>query len=233
MTDCKNNSGDRNSGDFNSGNFNNGYRNSGDFNSGNFNSGDFNNGNFNSGDFNSGYRNSGDFNSGYRNSGDFNSGNFNSGYFNSGYRNSGYFNSGNFNSGYFNSNAPKVRLFNKDSDLEFNCKELNKLHLIILRNLKTVCAWIEEAKMTDEEKKNNPTYKTTGGYLKKRDYKYCWSKFWEKITQEEKDFIKSLPNFNAEIFEEITGIKVNQEKKKVTLELTDEELEKIKEIINN
>ena len=233
MTDCKNNSGDRNSGDFNSGNFNNGYRNSGDFNSGNFNSGDFNNGNFNSGDFNSGYRNSGDFNSGYRNSGDFNSGNFNSGYFNSGYRNSGYFNSGDFNSGYFNSNAPKVRLFNKDSDLEFNCKELNKLHLIILRNLKTVCAWIEEAKMTDEEKKNNPTYKTTGGYLKKRDYKYCWSKFWEKITQEEKDFIKSLPNFNAEIFEEITGIKVNQEKKKVTLELTDEELEKIKEIINN
>ena len=195
------------------------------------NTGSWNSGDLNSGDLNSGNRNSGDRNSGNSNSGDLNSGNLNSGDRNSGDRNSGYLNSGNRNSGYLNSNTPKVRMFNKDTDLDFDSDVLNKLRQLIW-NMKTVCTWVEESNMSDKEKKENTTYSTTGGYLKGRDYKYCWTKFWEKSSQEDKDFFKSLPNFDADIFEEITGIKVNEEvKKKITLELTQDQIDKIQSII--
>lgn len=184
----------------------------------------------NTGDRNSGGRNSGGRNSGNWNSGDRNSGSCNSGDCNSGNWNSGNWNSGDYNSGYFNSNTPNVRMFNKDTNLDFDGEILSKLR-DLLSNMKAVCTWVDESNMTEAEKQENETYKTTGGYLKVRDYKYCWAKFWEKASNEGKDFIKSLPNFDADVFEEVTGIKVNEEKKKVTLDLTDEQLEKIKSII--
>ena len=200
MKDIKNNSGFGNSGDYNSGDYNSGFRNSG---------------NYNSGDYNSGYRNSG-----FRNSGNYNSGNYNSGDCNSGYRNSGF----------FNTNSPKVRLFNLDSELEFDSEIISNLRSNIFNNIKTVCVWIYEDKMSEKDKNDYPTYKTTGGYLKTRDYKYCWKKGWEKMSEEAKQAIKDLPNFCPKIFEEITGISI-EEKKKVTLELTDEQLKQVQDLI--
>ena len=161
--------------------------------------------------------NTGDYNTGNRNTGDCNT---------------GYYNTGDYNTGFFNTNTPKVTIFNKISNLEFCDEEIDKLRSIIVNNIKSVCVWIYERDMTGEEKEENPTHKTTGGYLKKRDYKYCWQKGWGKMSDEDKEFIKSLPNFCPKIFEEITGINL-YEKKKVTLELTDKQLEEINKILKN
>ena len=199
----KNNSGYRNSGDSNSGYRNSGDCNSGDRNSGDCNSGDCNSGYWNSGNWNSGDRNSGNRNSGYRNSGNWNSGYSNSGYSNSGYRNSGNRNSGNWNSGNSNSGKlnttqPLLRIFNKPTKVEniiypqYFYFELNE--------------WVNISSMTDKEKENFNWYKTTGGYLKKIDYKESWIKSFNETTKKDVELTLNLPNFKYKLFEEISGI---------------------------
>ena len=169
------------------------------------NSGNSNSGNWNSGNSNSGNWNSGNSNSGYWNSGNWNSGNSNSGNSNSGNRNSGYWNSGNSNSGMFNTDEPNMRMFNKDTDIKRS--DFNGFPLMEYFN---VSYWISEDKMTEEEKKKNPTHKTTGGYTKKVEYKEAWEIFWRRTPEENKQKFLDLPNFDAEIFKEITGIDVNE-----------------------
>ena len=213
------NSGDYNSGDYNSGYYNSGYYNSGYYNSGDRNSGDRNSGYCNSGDYNSGYYNSGYYNSGYYNSGnrnsgnynsgDHNSGNYNSGYYNSGYYNSGYCNSGNRNSGIFCSVEPAQSLFNKPTQLMFNSPEIQQI-VGVINSVKSIMTWIYSDNMSDEEKANNPSHTTTGGYLKKQDLKYCWKKAWQGFSDKQKNIIINAPNFDAAVFEEITGVKVNE-----------------------
>src|SRR3990167_127594 len=188
-----NNSGDRNSGNCNSGYGNSGYRNSGDWNSGDRNSGYGNSGDRNSGDCNSGYGNSG-----YRNSGDCNSGDRNSGYGNSGDRNSGDWNSGNWNSGYLNTDKPKIRIFNKETtETEIDFPSYFYFNLT---------EFVETEQMTDEEKKKYPHYAVTTGFLRVFDYKTAWLNSFNKATKEDVAKTLELPNFNAQIFEEITEI---------------------------
>ena len=62
--------------------------------------------------------------------------------------------------------------------------------------------------MTDEEKETHPDYETTGGYLKTVDFKTACGMMWDNLTDDEKEAVKQIPNFDAKIFEEITGIKV-------------------------
>jgi hypothetical protein len=45
------------------------------------------------------------------------------------------------------------------------------------------------------------------------DYKEAWKNFWNLISDDRKQEFLNLPNFDSEIFEEITGIKVNISKK--------------------
>jgi len=213
-----NNTGYRNSGNWNSGDSNPGNRNSGNWNSGNWNSGYRNSGNWNSGDRNSGYRNSGDRNSGYRNSGNWNSGasnsgNRNSGNWNSGNWNSGDRNSGDSNSGYRNSGAfsndpsPILYCFNKPTKLtvcEWESHEAVKLMGYLEPTI-----WVPESIMSEEEKSLNPHYKTTEGYLKTITLKEAWKNLWNNLPDDKKNVFLTLPNFDAEIFEDITGIKTN------------------------
>ena len=196
------NSGDRNSGYRNSGDFNSGYRNSGDFNSGYRNSGDFN-----SGDFNSGYRNSGDFNSGDFNSGDRNSGNRNSGDFNS-----GDWNKSSFNTGCFNTKKEKIRLFNKPSSWTYPDWLNSRARHLLNQIPKNVVEWVCSENMTDKEKAEYPTYKTTGGYLKVLDEADCAALWWGTLDDADKQTIMSIPNFDKAVFEEITGIDVEGER---------------------
>ena len=83
------------------------------------------------------------------------------------------------------------------------------------------CVWIESSMMTKEEKKEFPTHETTGGYLKTLTYKEAWAVWKRKCTPENWKKLLALPNFDPQIFEEITGIKVddNSEAKKKTTEL--------------
>jgi len=202
MIDKKNNTGYRNSGDLNSG----------DYNSGDLNSGYRNSGDRNSGDCNSGYRNSGD-----RNSGDYNSGNYNSGDYNSGYRNSGDYNSGNcnsgdYNSGWFNVDEPKMRFFGKESIYtlsEFK-EKFGSQDIFLPLNV-----WRSENDMTADEKKEVKGWSEMGGYLKTLSYKEAWAKAWSEASQEQKDWYKNLPNFDKNLFFEITGIKIDEVSLKV------------------
>ena len=76
---------------------------------------------------------------------------------------------------------------------------------------KDVVEWVYEEYMTDEEKAANPTYETTGGYLKVLDESECGQIWWDSLTDDKKNIIKSIPNFDAEIFKQCTGIKVVKE----------------------
>ena len=185
--------------------------NSGDCNSGNRNSGDWNSGNRNSGNRNSGNRNSGDCNSGNRNSGDCNSGNRNSGNRNSGDCNSGDWNKCSFSNGCFNTVEPKIYLFNKPSDWTYR-DWLNSDARYLLNQIPgdvLEYVWFED--MTDEEKAAHPEAKTTGGYLKQLDNSECGSIWWRGLNDYEKTIIKAIPNFDKEIFKEITGVDVDME----------------------
>jgi hypothetical protein len=207
--DC---TGNRNSGNWNSGNRNSGDCNSGNRNSGDWNSGDCNSGNWNSGNRNSGNRNSGNWNSGNRNSGNCNSGNWNSGNrnsgnWNSGNRNSGNWNSANFSTGFFNSIEQPLYAFNKPLDIDRNA--FNSNLAVKAMNWKYENDWwIYSENMTEEEKEAHPEHETTGGYLKSVDFKTACGIMWDNMTEDERVAVKDIPNFDASVFEEITGIKV-------------------------
>ena len=209
----KGNAGLCNSGDWNSGDCNSGNRNSGDWNSGNRNSGNRNSGDWNSGDWNSGNRNSGDWNSGDWNSGNRNSGNRNSGNRNSGNRNSGNCNSGdwnktNFSNGCFNTEEPKIFLFNKPSDWTYRDWLNSDARYLLNQIPRNIVDWIWSDDMTDEEKEQHPEYEVVGGYLKILDESECGQLWWDSLSERYKNIIKAMPNFDKEIFEDVTGIKI-------------------------
>lgn len=211
----KANTGFGNTGNYNSGNYNSGHWNSGIYNTGNYNEGRYNSGNHNTGDYNTGDCNSGNFNDGSYNSGHWNSGNWNSGYYNCGNCNDGSYNSGDFNktnfsNGCFNTKGSKILMFNKPSDWsieDWRCSKAKRLLDTISYN---ALQWVYSDKMTEEEKEQHPKYKTTGGYLKELDKSKCGQLWWDNLLDYNKNVIKSLPNFDAEIFKEITGIDINK-----------------------
>ena len=190
----------------NSGNRDSGNWNSGDRNSGNWNSGDLNSGNLNSGDMNSGDRNSGDRNLGNWNSGNLNSGDMNSGNRNSGNRNSGDYNSGDWNSGFFNSDEPCVRMFNKMTT--YKRKDI-KIPFWCFFNL---TVWVSHDTATEEEKTEHKVeIEVCGGFLKKINYKDAWRIAWNKASIEERKELFDLPNWDNQVFKEITGIDAENE----------------------
>ena len=165
---------------------------------------------------NSGDRNSGDWNSGNRNSGDWNTGRWNTGSWNSSDRNSGNRNSGdwnktNFSNGCFNTVEPKIYLFNKPS--EWNYQDwLNSDARYLLNQIPgDVLEYIWLDDMTDEEKAAHPEAKTTGGYLKELDNSECAVIWWRGLSDRQKNIITAIPNFDKVIFKEITGIDVDED----------------------
>ena len=192
-----------NSGLFNTGNRNSGDRNSGDYNSGHYNSGDWNSGHYNSGDWNSGY-----CNSGYCNSGDRNSGHYNSGHYNSGNRNSGMANSCDYSNGVFCTESDKnIRIFNKPSGMSL-AEFCNSIYWAAMQSVPFILTeWIN---YTQNEKEADEQKRLIGGYLKEYTMKEAWANWWDKLTDENKEIIKQIPNFDPEIFKEITGIEVEE-----------------------
>ena len=146
---------------------------------------------------------------------DNNTGCLNSGYRNSGNRNSGYYNSGNRNSGWFNTDEPKMRFFNKDSNLTFS--EFAEKG-IVYPDLK-ICSWVELKDLPKNEQTTEATQ--MGGLLKTLAYKEAWKEYWGRANEEDKNWFKSLPNFDAKIFESITGINISESLsgKKVSIEI--------------
>ena len=168
-----------------------------------------NSGNRNSGDCNSGNRNSGDCNSGDWNSGDCNSGNRNSGDCNSGNRNSGDWNKCSFSNGCFNTVSPKIYLFNKPSEWTYQDWLNSEARYLLNQIPGDVLEYIYLSDMTDEEKAEHPEAETTGGYLKILDNSECAVIWWRGLSDRQKAVITAIPNFDKEIFKQITGIDVD------------------------
>ena len=209
------NSGNYNTGGCNSGNRNTGGYNIGDYNtggcnSGNRNTGDYNTGGCNTGDFNTGNRNTGRDNTGHYNVGHHNTGNCNTGNYNTGSYNAGHFNACDYSNGMFNTRPPKVYMFNKPT--EYTYEELQKKFSEALNLLSQLGAnatlRVGAQDMTDKEKAQHPEYRTTGGYTKRLNFKDTCKANWKELEKEDKELIKSLPNFDKEIFKELTGITV-------------------------
>ena len=120
--------------------------------------------------------------------------------------NSGDWNSGNFNSGYFNTDEPFVRMFNKDTKLKKDDIHIPQFCFFDLT------IWVSQNTATDEEKE---AYKkeinTCGGFIKTLDYKEAWRLAWDKASKEEHLMMLALPNWDNEVFKEISGIDAEAE----------------------
>ena len=184
--------------------------NTGNRNTGNRNTGDCNTGNRNTGDCNTGNRNTGDCNTGNRNTGNRNTGNRNTGNRNTGNRNTGDWNKSSFNTGCFNTVEQKIMLFNKPSDMTYRDWYESDARWLLNQIPKDVVEWIYSEDMTDEEKAEHLTHETTGGYLKVLDESECGQLWWGSLSDRQKNIIKAIPNFDAEIFFQCTGIRVDE-----------------------
>lgn len=213
-----NNTGNRNAGHFNSGHHNSGDRNSGDWNCGDFNVGDWNRGNHNSGvrncgnynagcwnagHCNSGNHNSGDRNSGYWNSGGDNIGDSNAGYHNAGNHNSGDWNKGNYNVGIFNCKEQKIRIFDKKSNWTMKDWRDSKAYVVMLD-----CPGYNYYEYDTDQKDNTDKKIPKVPVLRKLEDLNIRQKWWDELSEEDKNAVKSLPNFDTDKFYLCTGIRV-------------------------
>ena len=163
----------------------------GERNRGFYNVGDQNRGGFNVGSLNVGDRNIGDYNIGNDNTGNKNRGERNSGDYNMGNDNSGDFNLCDNSSGVFCTEQKNIHIFDEPSLLTIE-EWRNSPYYKILQKIRTV-KWIETRQ---------------GGYLLKMNFHESCKAFWRNLTEEEKQTIVQMPNFNAKKFLRITGINV-------------------------
>ncbi len=204
----------------NTGHHNAGHHNAGDRNVGHHNVGHHNAGHRNVGYRNVGYHNVGDYNSGHHNAGHHNAGHLNAGHHNAGDRNVGYHNVGDYNvgscnvggwnksdwnTGYLNTKQQEIIIFNKPTKLTRHKIQFPNFFYFELTR------WVYSNNMTEQEKQKHPTHKTVGGYLKTLEYKQAWRESWDQSSDDDKRRVLSLPNFDNEVFFEISGIDVAKE----------------------
>ena len=122
--------------------------------------------------------NSGEFCSGDWNSGNWNSGYWNSGSGNSGYRNSGYWNLCNYETGCFNT-----------------------------KQKKTIRVFNKKCDRDEWDKAYKPSF-LYFNIDKDIGYKKSFQKSWDEAEPSDRERIKDLPNFDADVFYELSGIRL-------------------------
>ena len=166
---------------------------------------------------NVGYSNVGNRNVGNRNVGDSNVGDSNVGNRNVGNRNVGDWNKCDYSVGYFNTETNNViPVFNKGI---VDRKTFINTIPDWLYNV-TPTEFVYDSDMSNQEKIDNPSFHTTGGYLKQITMQEAYANAFNGISQEEIEKTKAMPFFDAEIFLEITGIDLTDkpvEAKKMTV----------------
>ncbi len=140
--------------------------------------------------------NTGDSNTGYRNTGDSNTGDRNTGNWNKCDRETGFFNS---------KSSETINVFNKPCKIDVWEKATLPRFFFFDKNV-----WITSDEMTPEQKTAHPEHITTGGCLTVLETAEAWKLAWFKATKNDKKLLFNLPNFNAEVFKEITGIDVTK-----------------------
>ena len=135
--------------------------------------------------------NTGLFNSGYRNSGDLNSG----------YLNSGIFNKTNGSNGVFCNVEPKICIFNIQTDWTLREFYNSKYFEAICSSDFPLTEWVND---------ENPSENGVDGKLKVNTYEEACRRWWKGMSQNNKETIKHIPNFNIDVFCDITGIDRNE-----------------------
>ena len=159
--------------------------------------GDRSTGSCSTGDWSTGDRSTGSCSTGDYSTGDRSTGNCSTGHWSTSYYSTGHFSTEDYSGfGCFDKpcTSEEWNSAYKPSWLYFNLTE-----------------WVSKDDMTDQEKATNPTYDTTGGYLKVYDYKAAFQASYNKATREEQLRVKELPNFDADKFYEISGIRIDEE----------------------
>lgn len=149
--------------------------------------------------------NTGTDNTGYINTGDRNTGDRNTGNCNTGNRNTGDWNTGDRNSGFFNTKENKCYIFDKISNMTVTEFRNSRYYRALWSSPFVLTEWVN---YTDEEKQADKAKELIGGYLKRYDYKEACAKWWKKMSADNREIIKQIPNFDADKFFEITGIRV-------------------------
>ena len=195
------NTGYSNTGYSNTGDRNTGYRNTGNSNTGNSNTGDRNTGNWNTGDSNTGNSNTGNRNTGYRNTGNSNTGDRNTGNWNTGVANKG-----NRHSGAFCTGNAEFKLFNIPTNMTYETFVDSEAYYLLCQVNTNL--WINSSEMTDKQKAERPHHKVQGGIYVDIPFATSFQNKWETWNKNERKAFTDLPNFNADIFFEITGVKI-------------------------
>ena len=132
----------------------------------------------------------------------------NTGDWNTGNRNTGDWNAASFSSGCFCTGDQKILMFDKPSEWTLRDWWHSDARRLMNNIQKNVVEWIYTENMSEEEKEKHPEHQTTGGYLKVLDESECAQIWWDGLDQHRRQIITDLPNFDAEIFQKCTGIKV-------------------------
>lgn len=101
-------------------------------------------------------------------------------------------------------NHQKIFLFNKPSDWTYQDWLNSDARYILMNCPSNVLSWIWEDDMTDEEKEQHPEYLVTGGFLKHIEKETGRQMWWDGLSDRKKDIVMQLPNFDKDIFKEIS-----------------------------
>ena len=165
------------------------------------------------GDQSTGYGSTGDQSTGDRSTGDQSTGYGSTGYGSAGYRSTGNWSISSYSTGHFSTeDYAGFGAFNKTCtpDEWANAYRPDWLYFHLTE-------WVSDSGMSDQEKEDNPSYKTTGGYLRVYGYQEAFQKSYNAANREEQLKIKELPNFDADVFFEISGIRIDAETEEMTL----------------
>ncbi len=131
------------------------------------------------------------------NTGLFNSGDCNSGYRNSGYCNSGVFNKTNGSNGVFCNKEPKIRIFNIQTDWTLSEFYKSRFYDAICSSNFPLIKW---------KNKVDAGENGVDGELIVNTYEDACRHWWDGMSADNKAIIKSMPNFDIDVFCDITGI---------------------------
>jgi len=163
-------------------------------------------GHHSTGNHSTGHRSTGNCSTGYHSTGHHSTGNWSTGNCSTGNCSTGDWSTSNYSTGHFSTvDYSGFGAFNKP----YTVDEWNKAEKPYFIYFK-LTEWITTEKMSDKEKSDNPSYKTAGGYLKVYSYKEAWKRAYDKATDEDIELLKKLPNFDADVFKEISGIDIRE-----------------------
>ena len=199
--------------------------------------GDGSTGYWSTGDHSTGLCSTGNHSTGLCSTGNRSTGNLSTGDHSTGLCSTGHRSTGDWSTGYWSTSSYSTGHFSTEDYSGFGCFDkpctLEEWHAAYKPDWLyfDLTEWVPERNMTDEEKEADPTYDTTGGYLKVYDYKEAFQASYNKATREEQLKIKELPNFDADKFYQISGIRIDEEPAKEELKdkfVTDEDGKKYK-----